>query len=210
MRLGKRDAVFYQSPGNLSPCLCQVISGNLLPPLWQCWFSPQWQAQRWWGWKHIFEYCFCESCLTFFTRILFGISIEICDQESLLFVVSNVHLGHPIFFKARRKIFQHKDSFGVILIPCNSLPKKYFLCFDAPKLIGVTVFDHKSISYPFFDSTTLIMFGVKLLFTSFKKCYFVILLPLLCSTSPENWIFCTSFQNVNPLCRHWLGLFIMH
>ena len=54
MKLGKRNAVFYQSVGDLSPCFCPVISGNLLPPLWQCRSSPWWQAQRRWGWSHAF------------------------------------------------------------------------------------------------------------------------------------------------------------
>ena len=54
MRLGKRNAVFYQSVGDLSPCFCPVISGNLLLPLWQCQSSPWWQAQRRWGWSHAF------------------------------------------------------------------------------------------------------------------------------------------------------------
>ena len=54
MRLGKRNAVFYQSVGDLSPCFCPVISGNLLPPLWQCRSSPRWKAQRRWGWSHAF------------------------------------------------------------------------------------------------------------------------------------------------------------
>ena len=54
MRLGKRNAVFCQSVGDLSPCFCPVISGNLLPPLWQCRSSPRWKAQRRWGWSHAF------------------------------------------------------------------------------------------------------------------------------------------------------------
>lgn len=69
---------------------------------------------------------FCESCLTFFTCIIFWNSIEICDQESVLFIDSNVHLGHPNFVKAWRKIFQHKDSFGVNLIPRNPLLEMTF------------------------------------------------------------------------------------
>lgn len=69
---------------------------------------------------------FCESCFTFYTCIIFCNSIEICDQESVLFIDPNVQLGHPNFVKAWRKIFQHKDSFGVNLTPRKPLLEMTF------------------------------------------------------------------------------------
>ena len=48
--------------------------------------------------------CLRKSCMTFGTRIIFHHFIEIRDQESVLFVDSNVHLGHPNFSKREADI----------------------------------------------------------------------------------------------------------
>lgn len=48
--------------------------------------------------------CLSKSCLTFGKRIISRHFIEIRDQESVLFVDSNVHLGHPNFSKREADI----------------------------------------------------------------------------------------------------------
>ena len=48
--------------------------------------------------------CLGKSCLTFGKRIISRHFIEIRDQESVLFVDSNVHLGHPNFSKREADI----------------------------------------------------------------------------------------------------------
>lgn len=65
--------------------------------------------------------CFGESSLTLGTRIVFRYSVEICDQESVIFVHAYVHLGHPDFAEMQRKIFQRKGTFGVNLVSSNPL-----------------------------------------------------------------------------------------
>lgn len=47
----------------------------------------------------------CESCLVLGTRIAVRHFLEICDQESVILVDTDVHLGYPDLFKARRQIF---------------------------------------------------------------------------------------------------------
>lgn len=49
--------------------------------------------------------CNGESCWTLSTRIVFRHSVEVCNQGSVIFVDANVHLGHPDFVEAQRKIF---------------------------------------------------------------------------------------------------------
>ena len=47
----------------------------------------------------------CESCLVLGTRLAVRHFLEICDQESVILVDTDVHLGYPDLFKARRQIF---------------------------------------------------------------------------------------------------------
>lgn len=65
--------------------------------------------------------CFGESCSTLGTRIMFCYSVKICDQESMIFVDADVHLGHPDFVKAQRRYFSEKVlslSTSYPAIPC--------------------------------------------------------------------------------------------
>ena len=52
--------------------------------------------------------------------------VEICDQESLIFVHADVHLGHPDFVEVQRQIFQGKGTFVVNFVCSNSLVKIVF------------------------------------------------------------------------------------
>ena len=52
--------------------------------------------------------CFGESCLTFGTCIMFRHFVELRDQQSVLFVIADVHLGHPILSKREGKYFNAK------------------------------------------------------------------------------------------------------
>ena len=52
--------------------------------------------------------------------------VEIRYQESVIFLATDVHLGHPDFVEVRRQIFQRKDPFFVNLEYSNSLLEMAF------------------------------------------------------------------------------------
>ena len=83
--------------------------------------------------------------------------------------------------------FQQQSRFRHSFKPGSSFVLKIghcFLRFNVPKLRGIAVFDHKTVSHSLFDSANHLW--VKSLFTSLKKNHYAILLPLSTSSSPKN------------------------
>ena len=113
-----------------------------------------------------------ESCLAFCTRIIIRNFVQICDQESVLPVNSDVHLWLTNFIKSRRQIFQRKRSSFINLICSKALMKMFFNQRKMPSSY-LTIRDVMSSKKAFRQLVS-------------SSCVFVLARPLMNSNTSKN------------------------